>query len=199
MMRKKVQSFGMVVVMAVGMIVASTSAASAAPAPESVPRPAVESAMLSIGGEQIAVTAADLELIEQALAPTPKAEVTAPRVATFVAPSLAQIQISTIRLMWVNPITVVKCIAEIASFIFGSAGKLAYMTAKIMKVVNKSAKLKALLKKVGGVKAALKGLWDKLKHKKMTAKHRADVDGFWKGIAKEAGSIAGIGNCLSLF
>ncbi|MEJ7647678.1 MAG: hypothetical protein WKF57_01325 [Nakamurella sp.] len=199
MMRKKIQSLGLVVVMAVGMIVGSTSAASAAPAREAAAPAAAEVVVLSISGEQIAVTATDLREIEQAVAPTQRAEIAAPRVAAAVGPSLTQIQISTIRLMWVNPLTVAKCILEIGSFIFGSAGKLAYIGAKIMKVVNKSAKLKALLKKVGGIKAALKGLWDKLKHKKMSAKHRADVDGFWKGLAKQAGSIAGIGNCLSLF
>ena len=199
MMRKKIQSLGLVVALTVGMIVGSTSAASAAPVHEVAAPAAAEVALLSIGGEQIAVTAADLREIEQAVAPTPRAEVAAPRVASAVGPSLAQIQISTIRLMWVNPLTVAKCILEIASFIFGSAGKMAYITAKIMKVVNKSAKLKALLKKVGGVKAALKGLWDKLKGKKMSKTHRANVDGFWKGIAKQAGSVAGIGNCISLF
>lgn len=196
MILKRLASFGLVVALALGVVVGTAGGASAGTAnlerAGGSPAPAEQSVVLSLGGDQILLSAADLEGL--------LAEFNAP-MSRDVGASLEMSPMQTLvaRAMWVNPITAIKCVAEIASFIFGSAGKLAYIAAKIMKVVNKSAKLKAALKKVGGIKAALKGLWDKLKHKKMTAKHRADVDGFWKGLAKQAGSIAGIGNCLSLF
>lgn len=210
--RKGLGSLGLVVAMAVGVTVGSASASSAAPSTlAAAPVVQAQSIVLSLGGEQIVIPLAELaaesrpavaaqSVAAQAVAAQRVARPLVERAVTLsVSRAVGQIQLSAIRVMFVNPITVIKCIAELASFVFGSAGKLAYISAKIVKVVNKSAKLKALLKKVGGVKAALKGLWDKLKHKKMSAKHRADVDGFWKGLAKQAGSVVGVGNCLHLF
>lgn len=197
MVFRKIQGLVVTLVMVAGLGVTGAGGASAAAAP-AAPAAVPASVVLSLGGEQIAVTAADLAVVERTLV-ADRLPGAAPRAAVAVPFAPALLGAPGVRLAWVNPITVAKCVLEIASFVFGSAGKLAYIGAKIMKVVNKSAKLKALLNKVGGVKAALKGLWDKLKGHKMTPKHRADVDGFWKGLAKQAGSIAGIGNCLSLF